>query len=136
MTSLLQLIQESDTVDLKSSLSQRAPWPPFFNFSILCDQMQQKVVTSAIFGGKKEGYGKTLNQPFANSRLGKYTLPCMYSFRFKKSQRMRLGSIAFADAYSPIEVLVTEGHKTSRCQWLLHRVVFSDDSLCSGSFPR
>nr|XP_019613004.1 PREDICTED: unconventional myosin-Ih [Rhinolophus sinicus] len=31
--------------------------------------MQQKVVTSAIFGGKKEGYGKTLNQPFANSRL-------------------------------------------------------------------
>uniref|UniRef100_A0A8C6QKD3 Myosin 1H n=1 Tax=Nannospalax galili TaxID=1026970 RepID=A0A8C6QKD3_NANGA len=32
--------------------------------------MQQKVVTSEIFRGKKEGYAESLNQPFANSRLG------------------------------------------------------------------
>nr|KAF6466540.1 myosin IH [Rousettus aegyptiacus] len=31
--------------------------------------MQQKVVTSALFRGKKEGYAESLNQPFANSRL-------------------------------------------------------------------
>uniref|UniRef100_G3T9C1 Myosin IH n=1 Tax=Loxodonta africana TaxID=9785 RepID=G3T9C1_LOXAF len=32
-------------------------------------QMQQKVVTSDIFRGKKDGYAESLNQPFANSRL-------------------------------------------------------------------
>ncbi|XP_023589424.1 unconventional myosin-Ih [Trichechus manatus latirostris] len=32
-------------------------------------QMQQKVVTSDIFRGKKDGYVESLNQPFANSRL-------------------------------------------------------------------
>ncbi|XP_004709703.1 unconventional myosin-Ih [Echinops telfairi] len=32
-------------------------------------QMQQKVVMSDIFRGKKEGYTESLNQPFANSRL-------------------------------------------------------------------
>uniref|UniRef100_A0A8C2VT82 Myosin IH n=1 Tax=Chinchilla lanigera TaxID=34839 RepID=A0A8C2VT82_CHILA len=32
--------------------------------------MQQKVVTSEIFRGKKEGYGESLNQPFANTRIG------------------------------------------------------------------
>ncbi|KAM5311223.1 unconventional myosin-Ih [Glossophaga mutica] len=31
--------------------------------------MQQKVVTSAVFRGKKEGYTETLNQPFADSRI-------------------------------------------------------------------
>ncbi|XP_013375767.1 PREDICTED: unconventional myosin-Ih [Chinchilla lanigera] len=31
--------------------------------------MQQKVVTSEIFRGKKEGYGESLNQPFANTRI-------------------------------------------------------------------
>ncbi|XP_023976521.2 unconventional myosin-Ih [Physeter macrocephalus] len=31
--------------------------------------MQQKVVTSEIFRGKKEGYAESLNQPFANSRI-------------------------------------------------------------------
>ncbi|XP_006870566.1 PREDICTED: unconventional myosin-Ih [Chrysochloris asiatica] len=34
-------------------------------------QMQQKVVTSDIFRGKKDGYTESLNQPFANSRLDK-----------------------------------------------------------------
>lgn len=33
--------------------------------------MQQKVVTSEIFRGKKDGYTDSLNQPFARSRLGK-----------------------------------------------------------------
>ncbi|XP_007953189.1 unconventional myosin-Ih [Orycteropus afer afer] len=32
-------------------------------------QMQQKVVTSDMFRGKKDGYAESLNQPFANSRL-------------------------------------------------------------------
>uniref|UniRef100_A0A452FP17 Myosin IH n=1 Tax=Capra hircus TaxID=9925 RepID=A0A452FP17_CAPHI len=32
--------------------------------------MQEKVVTSEIFRGKKEGYAESLNQPFANSRIG------------------------------------------------------------------
>ncbi|XP_040106859.1 unconventional myosin-Ih [Oryx dammah] len=31
--------------------------------------MQEKVVTSEIFRGKKEGYAESLNQPFANSRI-------------------------------------------------------------------
>uniref|UniRef100_A0A8C0NMP7 Myosin IH n=1 Tax=Canis lupus familiaris TaxID=9615 RepID=A0A8C0NMP7_CANLF len=31
--------------------------------------MQQKVVTSELFRGKKEGYAEVLNQPFANSRI-------------------------------------------------------------------
>uniref|UniRef100_A0ABI8AF66 TH1 domain-containing protein n=1 Tax=Felis catus TaxID=9685 RepID=A0ABI8AF66_FELCA len=31
--------------------------------------MQQKVVTSELFRGKKEGYAEALNQPFANSRI-------------------------------------------------------------------
>ncbi|XP_069850777.1 unconventional myosin-Ih-like [Dipodomys merriami] len=31
--------------------------------------MQQKVVTSDIFGGKKEGYVESLKQPFASSRI-------------------------------------------------------------------
>uniref|UniRef100_A0A8C5P591 Myosin 1H n=1 Tax=Jaculus jaculus TaxID=51337 RepID=A0A8C5P591_JACJA len=31
--------------------------------------MQQKVVTSDIFRGKKDGYAESLNQPFAHSRL-------------------------------------------------------------------
>uniref|UniRef100_A0A667I5B8 Myosin IH n=1 Tax=Lynx canadensis TaxID=61383 RepID=A0A667I5B8_LYNCA len=37
-----------------------------------CDfraEMQQKVVTSELFRGKKEGYAEALNQPFANSRI-------------------------------------------------------------------
>lgn len=33
--------------------------------------MQQKVVTSDIFKGKKAGYAESVNQPFASSRLGK-----------------------------------------------------------------
>lgn len=33
--------------------------------------MQQKVVTSEIFKGKKAGYADSLSQPFASSRLGK-----------------------------------------------------------------
>ncbi|ELV09552.1 Myosin-Ih [Tupaia chinensis] len=32
-------------------------------------EMQQKVVTSEIFRGKKEGYTESLNQSFANSRI-------------------------------------------------------------------
>lgn len=32
--------------------------------------MQEKVVTSEIFRGKKEGYAESLNQLFAGSRLG------------------------------------------------------------------
>uniref|UniRef100_A0A8B9YZ16 Myosin IH n=1 Tax=Bos mutus grunniens TaxID=30521 RepID=A0A8B9YZ16_BOSMU len=32
--------------------------------------MQEKVVTSEIFQGKKEGYAESLHQPFANSRVG------------------------------------------------------------------
>uniref|UniRef100_A0A8D1HEQ4 Unconventional myosin-Ih n=1 Tax=Sus scrofa TaxID=9823 RepID=A0A8D1HEQ4_PIG len=32
--------------------------------------MQQKVVTSEIFRDKKDGYAESLNQPFANSRIG------------------------------------------------------------------
>ncbi|XP_055003295.1 unconventional myosin-Ih [Sorex araneus] len=31
--------------------------------------MQQKVVTSAVFRGKKEGYAESLSQPFARSRI-------------------------------------------------------------------
>uniref|UniRef100_A0A2K5N0D1 Myosin IH n=1 Tax=Cercocebus atys TaxID=9531 RepID=A0A2K5N0D1_CERAT len=31
--------------------------------------MQQKVVTSEIFRGRKDGYAESLNQPFANSRI-------------------------------------------------------------------
>ncbi|KAF6082179.1 myosin IH [Phyllostomus discolor] len=31
--------------------------------------MQQKVVTSAVFRGKKAGYAESLNQPFADSRI-------------------------------------------------------------------
>ncbi|KAK2501550.1 hypothetical protein MC885_004990, partial [Smutsia gigantea] len=31
--------------------------------------MQQKMVTSEIFRGKKEGYAESLNQPFANTRI-------------------------------------------------------------------
>ncbi|ERE74641.1 myosin-Ih-like protein [Cricetulus griseus] len=33
-------------------------------------EMQQRVVTSDIFKGKKDGYEDSLNQPFASSRLG------------------------------------------------------------------
>lgn len=33
--------------------------------------MQQKVVTSEIFQGRKAGYAESLNQAFASSRLGK-----------------------------------------------------------------
>ncbi|XP_058137514.1 unconventional myosin-Ih isoform X1 [Dasypus novemcinctus] len=32
-------------------------------------QMQQKVVTSEVFRGKKDGYAQSLNQPFADSRI-------------------------------------------------------------------
>ena len=37
-------------------------------------QMQQKVVTSEIFRGRKEGYAESLHQPFARSRLGERAL--------------------------------------------------------------
>ncbi|NXR06273.1 MYO1H protein, partial [Semnornis frantzii] len=32
-------------------------------------QLEQKVVTSAVFRGKKEGYQQSINQPFADTRL-------------------------------------------------------------------
>lgn len=37
-------------------------------------QMQQKVVASEIFRGRKDGYAESLNQPFARSRLGERAL--------------------------------------------------------------
>uniref|UniRef100_A0A8B9CYU5 Myosin IH n=1 Tax=Anser brachyrhynchus TaxID=132585 RepID=A0A8B9CYU5_9AVES len=36
-------------------------------------QLQQKVVASAVFRGKKEGYLQSINQPFADTRLSEYT---------------------------------------------------------------
>ncbi|NXS40173.1 MYO1H protein, partial [Balaeniceps rex] len=36
-------------------------------------QLQQKVVASAVFRGKKEGYLQSINQPFMDTRLSKYT---------------------------------------------------------------
>ncbi|EGW10619.1 Myosin-Ih [Cricetulus griseus] len=36
----------------------------------ILENMQQRVVTSDIFKGKKDGYEDSLNQPFASSRLG------------------------------------------------------------------
>uniref|UniRef100_A0A672TXY6 Myosin IH n=1 Tax=Strigops habroptila TaxID=2489341 RepID=A0A672TXY6_STRHB len=35
----------------------------------LSKQLEQKVVTSAVFRGKKEGYVQSINQPFADTRL-------------------------------------------------------------------
>uniref|UniRef100_G1QM03 Myosin IH n=1 Tax=Nomascus leucogenys TaxID=61853 RepID=G1QM03_NOMLE len=40
--------------------------------------MQQKVVTSEIFRGRKDGYTESLNQPFVNSRIGKYVFQPRY----------------------------------------------------------
>ena len=42
--------------------------------------MQEKVVMSEIFEGKKEGYTESLHQPFANSRVGKSLFPSTCSF--------------------------------------------------------
>ena len=59
----------------------RSPTAPAYVLSSLCYQMQQKVVTSELFRGKKEGYAEALNQPFANSRMGKYVLLFVHSLR-------------------------------------------------------
>ena len=54
--------------------------------------MQQKVVTSEIFRDKKDGYAESLNQPFANSRIGKSIFPSMYSLSlFKKKKKKSQG---------------------------------------------
>lgn len=36
-------------------------------------QLEQKVVASAVFRGKKEGYVQSINQPFADTRLSECT---------------------------------------------------------------
>lgn len=36
-------------------------------------QLQQKVVASAVFRGKKEGYLQSINEPFMDTRLSEYT---------------------------------------------------------------
>lgn len=38
-------------------------------------QLQQKVVTSAVFSGKKEGYLESLSQPFLDTRLSEFSKP-------------------------------------------------------------
>uniref|UniRef100_A0A8U7N5V6 Myosin IH n=1 Tax=Corvus moneduloides TaxID=1196302 RepID=A0A8U7N5V6_CORMO len=38
-------------------------------------QLQQKVVTSAVFSGKKEGYLESLGQPFLETRLSEFSKP-------------------------------------------------------------
>lgn len=42
-------------------------------FCSFSKQLQQKVVASAVFRGKKEGYVQSINQPFADTRLSEYT---------------------------------------------------------------
>ena len=54
--------------------------------------MQQKVVTSEIFRDKKDGYAESLNQPFANSRIGKSIFPSMYSLSLFKKKKKKSGS--------------------------------------------
>ena len=61
-------------MDLRG-LCSRDPQATTVLLPILYNQMQQKVVTSELFRGKKEGYAEVLNQPFANSRIGEYILP-------------------------------------------------------------
>uniref|UniRef100_A0A674HUX0 Myosin IH n=1 Tax=Taeniopygia guttata TaxID=59729 RepID=A0A674HUX0_TAEGU len=39
----------------------------------LVPQLQQKVVTSAVFSGKKEGYLESLSQPFLETRLSEFS---------------------------------------------------------------
>ena len=52
--------------------------------------MQEKVVTSEIFEGKKEGYAESLNQPFANSRIGKSLFPSTCSCAlFEKKKKSK-----------------------------------------------
>lgn len=42
-------------------------------------QLQQKVVTSAVFSGKKEGYLESLSQPFLETRLSECSKPLQAS---------------------------------------------------------
>lgn len=42
-------------------------------FCSFSKQLQQKVVASAVFRGKKEGYLQSINQPFVDTRLSEYT---------------------------------------------------------------
>uniref|UniRef100_A0A8U7N699 Myosin IH n=1 Tax=Corvus moneduloides TaxID=1196302 RepID=A0A8U7N699_CORMO len=43
-------------------------------------QLQQKVVTSAVFSGKKEGYLESLGQPFLETRLSEFSKPLEASY--------------------------------------------------------
>uniref|UniRef100_A0A8C9MU69 Myosin IH n=1 Tax=Serinus canaria TaxID=9135 RepID=A0A8C9MU69_SERCA len=43
-------------------------------------QLQQKVVTSAVFSGKKEGYLESLSQPFLETRLSECSKPLEASY--------------------------------------------------------
>jgi hypothetical protein len=61
-------------------------------------QMQQKVVASEIFRGKKEGYAQSLNQPFANSRIGKFAFSMYSAFQFYDSQGKMFHSVTLPDS--------------------------------------
>lgn len=68
----------SHPMDLRS-LCRKDPCGYYFVLPILYHQMQQKVVMSELFRGKKEGYAEVLSQPFADSRIGKYVFPSVHS---------------------------------------------------------
>lgn len=73
-----------------TSLGPQKPHGYHFVLLIMYYQMQQKVVTSEIFRGKKEGYAESLNQPFADSRIGKSLFSSMCSLPlFKKKKKVK-----------------------------------------------
>uniref|UniRef100_A0A8C3VG88 Myosin IH n=1 Tax=Catharus ustulatus TaxID=91951 RepID=A0A8C3VG88_CATUS len=56
-------------------------WWPCGKGCSLSHQLQQKVVTSAIFNGKKEGYLQSLSQPFLDTRLSEFIVEMLIPTR-------------------------------------------------------
>lgn len=86
MTRLLEEPYSGEQALVWTSLGPPKPHGYHFVLLILYYQMQQKVVTSEIFRGKKEGYAESLNQPFANSRIGKSLFSSMCSLPLLKKK--------------------------------------------------
>uniref|UniRef100_A0A8D2PMT3 Myosin IH n=1 Tax=Zosterops lateralis melanops TaxID=1220523 RepID=A0A8D2PMT3_ZOSLA len=72
-------------------------------------QLQQKVVTSAVFSGKKEGYLESLSQPFLDTRLSEFskaleasaTSSCLCKFLLDQTDSFSKRNSLLAEAALP-----------------------------------
>lgn len=97
--------------------------------------MQQKVVTSEIFRGRKEGYSESLNQPFASSRLGE----CAFRVGWASaSLRLpyRIGGDSFCSGSLPrgrqdkSQSASTAGQREDPGMAYTKTLIMSEDRLC------